>query len=166
MKPAMKLISTTLLDELAVKAASSPRRRVHHNLHTSPADSLQRFVIVAVRGSYVRPHRHWTKSELVTVIRGRFEMVLFDDGGHVTGRHIIGEGTPNIAYELPEGTLHTLLPLTDGAAFLEVKEGPYDPATAAEFAPWAPEEGSSGIPHFQTWVSKAPVGSRVPGLGA
>lgn len=161
----MKMISTVLLEELAAKAARSPRRRAHHNLHTSSTDAVQRFVVVALRDSYVRPHRHWTKSELVTVIRGQFEMVLFDDGGHVTGRYIVGEGTPNMAYELPEGTLHTLLPLTDGAAFLEVKEGPYDPATAAEFAPWAPEEGSSAIAHFQSWVSKAPVGSRVPGMG-
>jgi cupin fold WbuC family metalloprotein len=166
MKHPIKLISTPLLDELAAKAASSPRRRAHHNLHTSASDSVQRFVVVALRGSYIRPHRHWTRSELVTVIRGQLEMVLFDDGGHVTGRHVAGAGTPNIAYELPEGTLHTLLPLTDGAAFLEVKEGPYDPATAAEFAPWAPEEGSPGVTHFQNWVSKAPVGSRVPGLGS
>jgi cupin fold WbuC family metalloprotein len=162
----MKLISIPLLDELAAKAASSPRRRAHYNLHASSGDSVQRFVVVAMRDSYVRPHRHWTKSELVTVIRGQFEIVLFDNAGHVTGRHVLGAGTPNIAYELPEGTLHTLLPLTNGAAFLEVKEGPYDPATAAEFAPWAPEEGSSAIAHFLSWVSKAPVGSRVPGLGS
>jgi cupin fold WbuC family metalloprotein len=162
----MKLIATTLLDELATKAATSPRRRAHHNLHASSNDLIQRFVVVALRNSYVRPHRHWTKSELVTVIRGQFEMVLFDDGGTVTERCIIGEGTPNIAYELPQGTLHTLVPLTDGAAFLEVKEGPYDPATAAEFAPWAPVEGSAGIAEFQGWVSKAPVGSRAPGASA
>jgi cupin fold WbuC family metalloprotein len=162
----MKLISTALLDELAAKAASSPRRRAHHNLHAASTDPVQRFVIVALRDTYVRPHRHWTKSELVTVIRGQFEMVLFNDAGYVTARHIVGEGTPNLAYELPEGTLHTLLPLTDGAAFLEVKEGPYDPATAAEFAPWAPEEGSAAIAHFQAWVVKAPVGSRVPGLSS
>jgi cupin fold WbuC family metalloprotein len=162
----MKLITTTLLDELAAKAANNPRRRAHYNLHASQADTLQRFVVVALRNSYVRPHRHRTKSELVTVIRGQFEMVLFDDVGHVTDRHIIGEGTANIAYELPEGTLHTLLPLTDGAAFLEVKEGPYDPATAAEFASWAPEEGSSSIAQFQSWVSKAPVGSRFPGMSS
>lgn len=158
----MKLISTALLDELAVKAAASPRRRVHHNLHGSSSDSVQRFVIVALRGSYVRPHRHWTRYELVTVIRGQFEMVIFDEAGKIIDRCVVGEGTSNIAYELPQGTLHTLLPLTDGAAFLEVKEGPYDPATAAEFAAWAPEEGSDGIPRFQRWVSQAPVGSRVP----
>jgi cupin fold WbuC family metalloprotein len=162
----MKLISTALLDELAAKAAASPRRRAHHNIHASPDESVQRFVIVALRDTYVRPHRHWTKSELVTVIRGQFEMVLFDDAGKITERCVVGEGTPHIAYELPRGTLHTLLPLTDGAAFLEVKEGPYDPATAAEFAKWAPEEGSAGIHQFQSWVSKAPVGSRVPGLSS
>lgn len=162
----MKLISTALLDELAAKAATSPRRRAHYNLHTSPNDWVQRFVVVAFRDSYIRPHRHWTKSELVSVIRGRIEMVLFDDAGKITDRFAVGEGTSNIAYELPQGTLHTLLPLTDGTAFLEVKEGPYDPATAAEFAAWAPEEGSSGIAQFQSWVSKAPVGSRMPGLGS
>jgi cupin fold WbuC family metalloprotein len=162
----MKLISTTLLDELAAKAASSPRRRAHHNFHQSPADVVQRFAVVAMRGSYIRPHRHWTKSEMVMMIRGQCEIVLFDNAGHVTARHTIGEGTPNVAYELPEGTIHTLLFLTDGTAFLEVKEGPYDPATAAEFAPWAPEEGSPGIANFQAWINKAPVGSRVPGLGS
>lgn len=162
----MKLIATTLLDELAAIAANSPRRRAHYNLHASSSDSVQRFVVVAMRESYVRPHRHWTKSELVTVIRGQFEIVLFDNAGHITGRHVLGAGTPNIAYELPEGTMHTLLPLTNGAAFLEVKEGPYDPATAAEFAPWAPEEGSPAIANFQAWINQAPVGSRAPGLGA
>lgn len=160
----MKLISTTLLDELAAKAATAPRRRAHHNLHTSSNDLVQRFIVVALRGSYVRPHRHWTRSELVTVIRGQFEIILFDDGGQITERRVIGESTPNIAYELPQGTLHTLLPLTDGAAFLEVKEGPYDATTGAEFAPWAPVEGSPGIAQFQSWVNTAPVGSRAPSL--
>jgi cupin fold WbuC family metalloprotein len=162
----MKLISTTLLDELAAKAASSPRRRAHHNFHASQADLVQRFAVVALRGSYIRPHRHWTKAEMVIVVRGQVEIVLFDNAGHVTDRYAFGEGTPNMAYELPEGTLHTLLTVSDSAAFLEVKEGPYDPATAAEFAAWAPEEGSPGIANFQNWVSKAPVGSRVPGLGS
>jgi cupin fold WbuC family metalloprotein len=147
----MKLISTALLDELTAKAAVSPRRRAHHNLHASPTDTLQRFIVVAQRGSYVRPHRHWTKSELVTVLRGSFEVVIFDDAGVVTAP----------AFELPQATWHTLLPLADGSAFLEVKEGPYDPATAAEFAAWAPEEGNPSIAEFQRWVNEAPVGSRL-----
>lgn len=157
----MKLISTALLDELTAKAASSPRGRAHYNLHASQADPVQRFIVVAQRGSYVRPHRHWAKSELAIVLRGSFEIVIFDDAGIVTSRQVIGDGTPNTAFELPHATWHTLLPLADGSAFLEIKEGPYDPATAAEFAAWAPAEGNPSIPMFQRWVSDAPVGSRL-----
>lgn len=157
----MKLVSTALLDEMTAKAAASPRRRTHHNLHSSSSDLVQRFVVVAQSDTYIRPHRHLTKSELCTIVRGRFEVVVFDADGTITGRTVIGEGTANLAYELPSQTWHTLLVLTDGAAFLEVKEGPYDPSNAAEFARWAPEEGGA-IAAFQRWVRTAPVGTRVP----
>jgi len=158
----MKLVSTSLLDEMTAKAAASPRRRAHHNLHSSPSDPVQRFVVVAQAGSYIRPHRHLTKSELCTIVRGRFEVVVFDAEGTITDRSVVGEGTPHLAFELPKETWHTLLPLTNGGAFIEVKEGPYDPATAAEFAAWAPEEGNPATPAFQQWISAAPVGSRAP----
>lgn len=158
----MKLISTALLEEMTAKAAASPRRRTHHNLHSSASDPVQRFVVVLQSDSYVRPHRHMTKSELCTVIRGQFAVVVFDAVGTVTDRIVVGEGTPNMAFELPHATWHTLLPLTDGAAFVEVKEGPYDPATAAEFAAWAPEEGQPAAGEFQKWVRSASVGSRPP----
>nr|WP_298728407.1 WbuC family cupin fold metalloprotein [uncultured Steroidobacter sp.] len=157
----MKLVSNALLDEMTAKAAASPRRRAHHNLHSSPSDLVQRFVVVAHSDSYIRPHRHLTKSELCTVVRGQFEVVVFDAEGTITQRSVVGEGTPNLAFELPQATWHTLLVLTDGASFVEVKEGPYDPATAAEFASWAPEEGRATA-DFQRWVRSAPVGARVP----
>ncbi|MFC4307836.1 WbuC family cupin fold metalloprotein [Steroidobacter flavus] len=157
----MKLISNTLLDEMTAKAAASPRRRTHHNLHSSPSDPVQRFVVVAHSDTYIRPHRHMTKSELCTIVRGRFECVVFDADGTIIERNVMGEGTSNVAFELPSQTWHTLLALTDGAAFVEVKEGPYDPATAAEFARWAPEEGGATA-EFQRWVRSAPVGARVP----
>jgi hypothetical protein len=96
------------------------------------------------------------------IIRGRFEVVMFDEGGTVTSRTIVGEGTPNVAFELPRETWHTLLALTDGAAFLEVKEGPYDPNIAAQFAAWAPEEGNPATAAFQKWLNTAPVGSQPP----
>lgn len=160
----MKLVSTALLDEMTARSAASPRRRTHHNLHASPSDPVQRFVVVAHSDTYIRPHRHMTKSELCTVVRGRFEVVVFDADGIITERSIIGEGTSNIAFELPSQTWHTLLVLTDGAAFVEIKEGPYDPATAAEFAPWSPEEGGATAA-FRSWVRAAPVGARVPPFG-
>jgi cupin fold WbuC family metalloprotein len=70
---------------------------------------------------------------------------VFDDAGGVTARYAVGESTAGLGYETPSGTWHTLIAQTDGATFLEIKEGPYDPKTAAEFAPWAPPEGDAAV---------------------
>jgi cupin fold WbuC family metalloprotein len=158
----MKLFSQALFDELAAKATSSPRQRVNHNVHAASSDLVQRFFVAANRNTYFRPHRHLAKSELALVLRGRFEVVTFDDNGTLTGRYSIGEGSPNIGYETPRATWHTLLAHTDGSLFFEVKEGPYDPATAAEFAPWAPAEGAAAAPVLLEWARTAAVGSSVP----
>jgi cupin fold WbuC family metalloprotein len=157
--PTMKLFSHALLDELTAKAGASPRLRANYNIHASPADPVQRFFIVAQRDSYFRPHRHLTKSELALAIRGRFDILTFDADGGVTGRYRVGSDTPNIGFETPRATWHTVLAATDGAAFLEIKEGPYDPATAAEFASWAPPEGHESVPAFQQWLREAQPGT-------
>jgi cupin fold WbuC family metalloprotein len=130
-----------VLDELAAKAAASPRLRAHYNVHEAATDPVQRFFVMAARDSYFRPHRHLTKIETALALRGTFDVVTFDDAGVVTGRCAVGEGTPGFGYETPRATWHTLIVQSALAAFYEVKEGPYDPATAVEFAPWAPPEG-------------------------
>ena len=160
----MKLISHGLLDELAARAAASPRARAHHNIHESPADLVQRFFVVAQRNTYFRPHRHLTKSELAMVLRGRVHVLIFDETGTVTARHSVGEHTNSMGYETPTGTWHTLIADTDGSAFFEVKQGPYDPATAAEFATWAPAEGDAAAPQFLEWLRTAQPGDRAPSL--
>jgi cupin fold WbuC family metalloprotein len=157
--PYMKLFSQALLDELTAKASASPRLRAHHNIHASPADPVQRFLVVAQRHSYFRPHRHLTKSELALAIRGHLDVLTFDADGGVTGRYRVGSDTPNIGFETPQATWHTLLAVTDGATFLEIKEGPYDPATASQFAPWAPPEGHESVPAFQQWLREVQPGS-------
>src|SRR5690606_25144678 len=93
---AMKLFSETLLDELTLKATASPRGRAHYNLHSSSAELVQRFFLVVNRHSYVRPHRHLTKSELGLVVRGQFDIVTFDDHGRVTARYVVGDDAQGI----------------------------------------------------------------------
>lgn len=144
----MKLFTEALLDELAAKAAASPRRRAHHNIHSGNADLVQRFLVTVNRDSYVRPHRHLARSELALVIRGGFDVLTFDDSGVVTARYAVGEGAPTLGFETPQGIWHTLIARVDGSTFLEVKEGPYDPATSSQFAPWAPPEGDAAAPAF------------------
>jgi cupin fold WbuC family metalloprotein len=158
----MKLFPHALLDELTTRAVQSPRARAHHNVHESAADPVQRFFVAANRSSYFRPHRHVQKSELAMVLRGRFAVLTFDATGKVTGRYEVGADTSNMAYETPRGMWHTLCAEADGSAFLEVKEGPYDPATAADFAEWAPAEGDSSAAQFLEWLRKAQPGDSAP----
>jgi cupin fold WbuC family metalloprotein len=160
MLPRMKIFGRTLLDELATKATASPRKRAHHTIHEAASDRVQRFFVTADPDTYFRPHRHHTKSELAVVVRGRFELVTFDDDGRITARFEMGDETPALAYETPRATWHTLLSLTPGATFLEVKEGPYDASTAAEFAAWAPAEGDASVPQLLQWLRGAKVGER------
>lgn len=82
------------------------------------------------------------------VLRGRVDVLSFDDSGRLTSRYSIGDETGHMGYETPCATWHTLIAMSDEAAFLEVKEGPYDPATAVEFAQWAPPEGDASAPEF------------------
>lgn len=159
----MNIFTPQLLDEMAGKAAASPRGRTHFNVHASPTDPVQRFFVVANRQSYFRPHRHLSKSELALVLRGRFDVLTFDPHGKVTARYSLGEGA-GFAYETPQATWHTLLSRTDGGAFFEVKEGPYDPATAVEFASWAPAEGDAAVGAFMEWLRTAEPGATPPVL--
>jgi cupin fold WbuC family metalloprotein len=154
----MNIFTAQLLDELAARATSSPRARTNFNIHASAADPVQRFFVVANRQSYFRPHRHLSRSELALVLRGQFEVITFDDRGTVTARHVVGGDADGFAYETPRATWHTLIALEDGSAFLEIKEGPYDPATAAEFASWAPSEGDASVPRFMQWLRTAQAG--------
>jgi len=158
----VKLFSDALLDDLAAKASASPRSRANHNVHASAEDPVQRFFVVANRQSYFRPHRHRTKSELAIILRGSFDVITFDESGCLLARYVVGVGTEHWGYETPRGSWHTLIARADGATFLEIKEGPYDQASAAQFAPWAPPEGDARVPQFLDWLRTAPVGARAP----
>ena len=82
----MKLFSQDILNDLTAQAAASPRQRAHLNIHTTPADPVQRFFVATQKDTYFRPHRHTTKSELAVVLRGYVEVLTFDAAGGVTGR--------------------------------------------------------------------------------
>jgi hypothetical protein len=66
-----------------------------------------------------------------------------------------------LVYELPPDTFHTLVPQAEESVFFEVKQGPYDPQTAAEFAEWAPAEGAPGAAAFAAGLRELEVGARI-----
>ena len=152
MNGGIQIIDRALLARVLEEARRSPRRRVNHNLHRTPAENPNRFLNVMLAGTYVAPHRHLTvpKPELFLVLEGRVGLFTFDDGGAVERAVTLGEGAPGgaIAIDIAPGIWHTLAVLTPHAILLEVKPGEYDAATDKQFAPWAPREGEAGAPGY------------------
>lgn len=157
----MKLVTSHMMNEWIVKASEGPRLRINYNIHEHLSDPLQRLFIAARLSSYFRPHRHPGKSELAIVIRGLFDVIIFDDAGVVTERVAAGPQAETFALEIPPDAWHTWVPIVDESVFFEVKQGPYHPATAALFAPWSPEEGSPQVKEFQIRLQRARIGERV-----
>jgi cupin fold WbuC family metalloprotein len=156
----MKLFDDDMLGQLVAQAAESPRQRSHHNVHESLSDVVQKLFVAATKQSYFRPHRHPAKSEFALVLRGRFAVFTFDDQGNITDCQLIGEGTSINGLELPPNTWHGWLSLSDDGVFFETKQGPYDPATAAEFAPWAPAENTPEATDYLDMLRHAITESR------
>lgn len=155
-----QLIDQRLYRQLVEEAHGSPRRRAHRNLHQHFEEPVQRVCIGLVAGTYVRPHAHsqahqW---ELILSLRGRICLVIFDTRGRVIERHILAESAPASGIQLPPNTWHTLYPIDPEAVILEIKQGPYDPANAARFAPWAPPEGEAQADRYLDWVAQAGTG--------
>lgn len=148
---AVRLLGNTLFASLAAAAAEAPRRRKNHNLHASPQDAVQRFFNAIEPGSYVRPHRHAQphQEETLLVLQGRLGLLCFDDRGALTLQQVLSPGSENQGATIAPGHWHSAVALEPGTVFFEVKAGPYDPACAAEFADWAPAEGSAEAAAFE-----------------
>ena len=162
----MKHITTRVLTTLSAEAQATPRRRKNFNLHEGPEAAVQRFCNAIEPDSYIRPHRHpeANKWELLVALRGSTTLLTFDGEGRVAERVELQAGGDVMAVELAPGTWHTLVGRAPGSVLLEIKEGPYIPAAANDFATWAPEEGTTGVAAFLEWLRAAQVGSVAPAL--
>ena len=64
--------------------------------------------------------------------------------------------------EIAEGAWHALVALAPATVLLEIKPGPYHPAAAKDFAPWAPPEGDEGAAAMVAWLEQAGPGAGRP----
>jgi cupin fold WbuC family metalloprotein len=162
----MKQIDSKLLDELTAKAATSPRKRAHYNLHPVLEDPVQRLCVAIEPGTYIRPHRHAEPStwEVFILLRGSAVFLVFDDAGKVQERVAIKAGGPVQAIEIPVDTWHSIASLETGTVFLEVKQGPYSAPKGVNSAAWAPAEDGTETARFEAWYRSARVGDIPPNL--
>lgn len=137
-----------MLDLLKEKALISPRKRCRLCFHAGPDAAQQEMLIVMNRASYVRPHRHFGKTETLGMIEGECDTLLFDENGNVTDvipMTVPGQGGA-FFYRMPEGIFHTLNFRSEWVCFVETTIGPFDPART-EPASWAPPETSPAEGH-------------------
>jgi cupin fold WbuC family metalloprotein len=156
----MKIVNTEIISDLLLRAAGSPRKRMNHNLHTELIDPINRFVNAGLAGTYIRPHRHRVgKWELVSMLQGAVDLVLFAGTGTVKSRLAIGSENITVA-EIPGDAWHSFVFHKPSAVMLEVKPGPYEPEDDKEFAEWVPVEGHPTVTSFVRWLEKAQPGDR------
>ena len=156
----MKIVTAEAMAELLSRAAASPRKRMNLNLHAEPTDSVGRFLNAGIAGTYVRPHRHRIgRWELVSVLQGKFDVVIFASDGVVKNRVALSSDGARVA-EIPGGDWHSVVFHAPAAVVLEVKAGPYEPRLDKEFASWAPPEDDPAAALFVTWLETAAPGQR------
>ena len=141
------LFSTENFDFLSVDANNSKRLRQNKNIHASHSDKCQCLLNAICIGSYIAPHRHHNskKIEILLAVRGLFAAVLFDERGAISDIVFFGTEKFNsvrAGLKLAPETWHTILAMESNSVIFEVKEGPFDPHEAKEFASWAPPESS------------------------
>ena len=145
------LINRRLLDETSEKAADNVRLRMNYNIHNRLEDPVNRMLNAMEPGTYLRPHRHWTppKTESYIVLRGELDVLIFDDEGNATQKITLNPETGNYGIDIPAGIWHSMIVKQPGTVIYEVKEGPFTPIAADDFASWSPEpENESAIEIF------------------
>lgn len=144
-----QLISHALVETLIERAKRAARLRTNHNLHQTLDENPNRFLNVAIKGTYFTPHRHIDppKPETILVLKGSALFVIFDDRGEVTAVYRLGDGG-EIGVDMQPGVWHTMIVLSESVVCFEIKPGPYAHASDKEFAPWAPREGEPGCADY------------------
>lgn len=144
----MIVFSRQYLENLLNAASQSKRLRAHVNIHRSYCDECQKLFNAIKVHSYICPHRHSLdpKDECLLAIRGLFGLIIFNDHGIISSITLFGGEKYSEKFliasglELPAEAWHTVISLVDNSILFEVKNGPFEPTLAKEFAPWAPDE--------------------------
>ncbi len=144
------VVGQELAEQALAASRMSERKRVILPFHKDHADPLHRMFNAVQPGTYVRPHRHAStpRAEVFLVLRGEIDLVVFHDGGQVRFSRRLRAGSEGFGIDLAPGLFHTFLVRAWDTLLYEVKSGPYVEASAKDFAPWAPEEGSPDVERY------------------
>jgi len=124
------ILDNRLLVGLIEKAQKSTRRRMNFNLHESLEARAQRLLNALEPGTELAIHRHAHTAESYILIRGRIDVVFYNDEREEIRRFHLDQLSGNFGVHIPKGQWHTIEVLESGSVIFEVKDGPYTPLTA------------------------------------
>jgi cupin fold WbuC family metalloprotein len=139
-------VDASLVAELKAASREAGGKNVRICLHSGPEAPIQDMVVLAVRDSYYRPHRHLRADESYFAIEGSAAIFQFDQSGFVLRTDSLEPGRTFLA-RVPAGRFHCVIPLTEVLVYHEYRAGPLEPE-ATEFAPWSPDGDASATAAF------------------
>ena len=119
-----------LFNEIAKKAAESPRLRMNYDLRNDGNEQSQRMLNVLLPGTFVPIHRHPATSETVVCLEGTCIERYYDNEGNETKKFVLSAGSDLIGLQIPAGQFHSLeVPADwkDKAVIIEFKAGKFEP---------------------------------------
>lgn len=118
------LIDDNLIQRVTSLAKESPRLRKNYNFHETLDDSCQRMLNIMLKGTKFDIHRHTNTAESFVLLKGRLDLIYFNDKGEETDRFSLDPLTGNYGIHIPAGQWHSLEIIEDSTIF-ETREGPY-----------------------------------------
>ena len=131
------------IEVLKKQALKNERKRIRLCSHRDIHDTLHEMLIIHTKDAYIRPHKHFNKSESLHVVEGEADIILFDEQGNIKEVVAMGEHSSGrkVYYRLSTPQYHTLIIRSNFLVFHETTNGPFQKLDTV-FAPWAPEESN------------------------
>jgi cupin fold WbuC family metalloprotein len=121
----IELIDDNLLNQLSEKAKRIERLRINYNFHKSLDSKVQRLLNALEPNTILPIHRHKNTDETYILIRGRIEVVFYDQFKNKIDSIILDPRNGSYGINIPAGQWHTVNVIESDSVIFEVKEGPY-----------------------------------------
>ncbi len=102
------VIDDALYRKLEEEARDTPRLRMNYDLRNGDNDGSQRMLNVWLPGSKLVVHRHQQTNETILVLKGRMDVILYNDNGEEIERYHMGGDSGIHGINVTKGSWHTV----------------------------------------------------------
>lgn len=136
----ISLIDHKVIEKLKSIAIQEGVNRIRLCLHKTKNELVHEMLIIHSKDTYVRPHRHSSKLESISVVEGHALYVEFDDNGQITRSVELGPYGNRVHFlKSFENKYHMLIIKSKYFVFQEVTQGPFE-FNSSIFPVWAPQD--------------------------